>query len=266
MTLTQDQQKLVEENMGLVGKVIKDKVHGLDQLRFFTYDDLYQIGCIGLCKAVSSDKGGCFSTFAYRLIWNEICSALIYANRRAGRECELVPEILDVRQQEKEYSDLHSVLGKIEAEATDAMAKGIRALRLNAEGYSCAEIGQVLGESAKCVAARISRTRKYLKDQPALAAFHSLQGVLNSVSRCMKKYRSAIRQSGTFSYSGVNCHVIHKCVEANIILFLRNHSTSEKGIQDAFLLQEKMLLLLLFRKAHPFICYCKVEIHYNSLP
>lgn len=26
MTLTQDQQKLVEENMGLVGKVIKDKV------------------------------------------------------------------------------------------------------------------------------------------------------------------------------------------------------------------------------------------------
>lgn len=113
MTLTQDQQKLVEKNMGLVGKVIKDKVHGLDQLRFFTYDDLYQIGCIGLCKAASSDKGGCFSTFAYRLIWNEICSALIYANRRAGRECELVPEILDVRQQEKEYSDLHSVLGKL---------------------------------------------------------------------------------------------------------------------------------------------------------
>lgn len=125
-------------------------------------------------KSASSDKGGCFSTFAYRLIWNEICSALIYANRRAGRECELVPEILDVRQQEKEYSDLHSVLGKIEAEATDAMAKGIRAIRLNAEGYSCAEIGQVLGESAKCVAARISRTRKYLKAQPALAAFHSL--------------------------------------------------------------------------------------------
>lgn len=174
MTLTQDQQKLVEENMGLVGKVIKDKVHGLDQLRFFTYDDLYQIGCIGLCKAASSDKGGCFSTFAYRLIWNEICSALIYANRRTGRECELAPEILDVRQQEKEYSDLHSVLVKIEAEATDAMAKGIRAIRLNAEGYSCAEIGQVLRESAKCVAARISRTRKYLKDQPALAAFRSL--------------------------------------------------------------------------------------------
>lgn len=37
MSLTQDQQRLVEENMGLVGKVIKDKVHGLDQLKYFTY-------------------------------------------------------------------------------------------------------------------------------------------------------------------------------------------------------------------------------------
>ena len=68
------------------------------------------------------------------------------------------------------------------------------------------------------------------------------------------------------SYSGVNCHVIHERVEAKIILFLRNHSTSEKGIQDAFLFQEKMLLLFLLRKALPFICYRKVEIHYISLP
>ena len=29
MTLTTEQQKKVEENLGLVGKVIKDKVHGL---------------------------------------------------------------------------------------------------------------------------------------------------------------------------------------------------------------------------------------------
>ena len=56
---------------------------------------------------------------------------------------------------------------------------------------------------------------------------------------------SAIRLERFSSYSGVNCHVIHKCVEAKIIQFLRNHSTSEKGIQDAFLLQEMMLLLFL---------------------
>lgn len=82
MTLTKEQQKLVEDNLGLVGKVIKDKVHGLDTMYFYAYDDLFQIGCIGLRKAAMKDKGGCFSTFAYRLIWNEICDALAYATKR----------------------------------------------------------------------------------------------------------------------------------------------------------------------------------------
>lgn len=47
----------------------------------------------------------------------------------------------------------------------------IRTLRLSAEGYSCAEIGSVLGESDKCVAARISRTRKYLRSHSELVSF-----------------------------------------------------------------------------------------------
>ena len=65
MRLTCEQQTIVEENMGLVGKVIKDKVHGLGQDTAFCYDDLFQIGCIGLCKAAATDKGGCFSTYAF---------------------------------------------------------------------------------------------------------------------------------------------------------------------------------------------------------
>ena len=51
MTLTQPQQRKVEQNLGLVGKVIKDKVHNPGQNSIYSYDDLYQIGCIGLCKA-----------------------------------------------------------------------------------------------------------------------------------------------------------------------------------------------------------------------
>ena len=48
MVLTPKQQRIVEENMGLVGKVIKDKVHGIGQQGVFTYEELFQIGCIGL--------------------------------------------------------------------------------------------------------------------------------------------------------------------------------------------------------------------------
>lgn len=57
MTLTKEMQKKVEENMGLVGKVISDKIHGLDTPNFYSYDDLFQIGCVGLCKAAYSDCG-----------------------------------------------------------------------------------------------------------------------------------------------------------------------------------------------------------------
>ena len=110
MTLSQSQQRKVEENLGLVGKVIKDKVHGPGRNSIYSYDDLYQIGCIGLCKAAYSDRGGCFSTYAYRIIWNEICTALIYANRRAARECEWNPELLCQEQTPDEYSELDMIL------------------------------------------------------------------------------------------------------------------------------------------------------------
>lgn len=48
MALTPTQMQVVEENMGLVGKVIKEKVHGLGQPGVPDYDDLFQTGCIGL--------------------------------------------------------------------------------------------------------------------------------------------------------------------------------------------------------------------------
>ena len=49
--LTKEQRMKVEENMGLVGKVIQDCVHTLGTGSMFDYDDLFQIGCLGLCKA-----------------------------------------------------------------------------------------------------------------------------------------------------------------------------------------------------------------------
>ena len=74
--------------MGLVGKVIQDCVHTLDKGCIYDYNDLFQIGCIGLCKAAQTDQPGhkvAFSTYAYLLIRNEIYTQLEYATRR-GRE------------------------------------------------------------------------------------------------------------------------------------------------------------------------------------
>ena len=97
MTLTAEQQKKVEQNIRLVRKVINDKIHGPYQLGIYTYDDIFQIGCIGLCKAAATDKGGTFSTYAYRLIWNEICDALIYSTRRQAAEfsSDMIPLVAE---------------------------------------------------------------------------------------------------------------------------------------------------------------------------
>ena len=175
MTLNDAQRKQVEDNIGLVGKVIKDKVHGVNQLGIYTYDDLFQIGCIGLCKAAATDKGGCFSTYAYRLIWNEICSALIYANRRAGKEIPTEPEILTTYEAEivprQTDNTLADLLDEAERSSAGITAKGIRAIRLMADGYTAREIGEQMGTSANNVTAWVSRARKYLSIKAGLLEY-----------------------------------------------------------------------------------------------
>ena len=174
--LNDAQRKQVEENMGLVGKVIKDKVHGVNQLGIYAYDDLFQIGCIGLCKAVATDKGGIFSTYAYRLIWNEICDALIYSTRRQVTELssDMIPlvveeptiSIADVATQ----FDVQAALKAAKQEASPCVLKGIDAMIQMAEGRSSKEIGNELGVSANLVCAWVSKARKYLKSRPEILA------------------------------------------------------------------------------------------------
>ena len=131
MTLTAEQQKKVEQNIRLVQKVINDKVHGPYQLGIYTYDDIFQIGCIGLCKAVATDRGGTFSTYAYRLIWNEICDALVYATRRQTREIpsDLAPLVQDESEMDTEVLtqriDVQNALERAKENASPCVVKGI---------------------------------------------------------------------------------------------------------------------------------------------
>ena len=179
--MTEAQQKKVEDNLGLVVKVIRAKVRPPYTVGCYTYDDLYQIGCIGLCKAAVSDKGGTFSTYAYRLIWNEICDALIYATRRQCREVQIDDEerLADCRT----YMDPESIdkkqiiwtaLERAKASATPFLSRCINLLVRKIDGESCKEIGASLGVSDKQVAAYISKARKYLRSQPDMQMAASL--------------------------------------------------------------------------------------------
>lgn len=173
MKLNIEEQKKVESNLGLVGKVIKDKVRNIGQSGFYTYDDLFQIGCIGLSKAVSTDKGGVFSTYAYRLIWNEICDALIYASRRtANEESVKIEDVTSFGTSNTEFNEtkieLYDVIKKAKKSASPSIALGIDSLLLMNDGYSAKELGKSFGKSANNITALVSKAKKYLRMQPEL--------------------------------------------------------------------------------------------------
>lgn len=174
LALTPQEQTQVEENMGLVGKVLKDYVHTPPPGSVYTKEDLYQIGCVGLCKAVQTDKAGhgaAFSTYAMRLIRNEIYDALEYSTRR-GREQATDPDEMPHVHLEDEFEQhilcgaLLDQLDQAEAVATGTIAKGLKAIRLLAQGYSSREIGERFNAPANHVTAWVAKARKYLAAMP----------------------------------------------------------------------------------------------------
>lgn len=176
MKLTVQQQRIVEDNMRLVGKVIQDKVHHPGSCGFYTYEDLFQIGCIGLCKAVATDRGegGSFSTYAYRIIWNCICDALVYATLR--QSTELITEdgtVYDPNEYREECSDLQfdleAAMAKAREHAPPSIQKGMDALVLMAEGYSSTDIAAELNSAPNRIRALASKARKYLQSLPEVA-------------------------------------------------------------------------------------------------
>ena len=166
--LTDAERQRVEENMGLVGWVIRDCVHQYSH-GVYDYDDLMQIGYMGLCKAVLADKPGCgaFSTYAYIIIRNELYSALEYATRRGAElatdPAELPHEVSnEAMEQRLICRELLDRLEKVEASASGVTAKGFQAIRLMVQGYSSREIGEQFGVQANHVTAWVAKARKQL--------------------------------------------------------------------------------------------------------
>jgi DNA-binding CsgD family transcriptional regulator len=67
---------------------------------------------------------------------------------------------------------LNQALAAAMARASGITAKGIEAIRLLAEGYTHREIGERMGgASANIVSAWVARARRFLREDPAVAAF-----------------------------------------------------------------------------------------------
>ena len=111
----------------------------------YTHLDVYK-------RQAYTDKGGCFSTYAYRLIWHEISDALIRANRLGDREILLSTYNYEAQEDAhfssfSESLEIENAISNAETSATEIIQKGIQALRMSTDGYNSYEIGEVLHTS-----------------------------------------------------------------------------------------------------------------------
>lgn len=71
--LNAEQQELVEQHLDLVSIIIRKYIRTNEQVRGLEYEDLYQCGCLALCKAAFHYDGRVkFETFAGTVIRNAL--------------------------------------------------------------------------------------------------------------------------------------------------------------------------------------------------
>jgi len=174
--------KMIEDNMGLVGKVIKDNVRNIHSIGIYTYEDLFQIGCVGLCIAADTYRAngkGSFSTYAYVLIRNEMFKALKHATIQRRRETYIEMDKLDAIAMETPVNRLPGEMGcaldTAKARTTGITAKGIEAIRLLTQGYTHREIGERMGGvSANNVSAWVAKARKYMRSDESVKGLRDM--------------------------------------------------------------------------------------------
>ena len=83
--LTSDQQKLVEENLDLPDILLRTKIHPNETIRSMEFDELYQCGCLALCRAAATyDHSTQFRTYASRVVYNAMIDQCRTAQKHYG--------------------------------------------------------------------------------------------------------------------------------------------------------------------------------------
>ncbi|RFZ77615.1 sigma-70 family RNA polymerase sigma factor [Lacrimispora amygdalina] len=185
MKLTMKQQCLVESNLSIVHWVIVKNIHVNCTILGMSYEDLYQEGCIWLCKAASSydPSLSLFPTYAKKVIRNGLIS---YCRRRCDKEKHFVyldvgdngellqgaieRSTMDGSAFDISFLETLDLLDSRKAAYHGVARLGIEALALKIRGYSITEIAALYDVPPSHVGAWISRSAQKLRNDPAFLA------------------------------------------------------------------------------------------------
>lgn len=178
--LNNAQRQLVENNLFVVQQAIRKEVIVNESIFGFEYDDLFQEGCICLCKAAVSyqpDKEAQFSTFARKVVSNGLKT---YCRLMCSKQKRLLaipnysdPEdsciALDQFSTNSSWDDILAsldttlLLDLLKHQYTGTVRLGLEAIEWKVKGYSGVEIAAMYGVKPNLVGAWISRAARMLE-------------------------------------------------------------------------------------------------------
>ena len=179
--LNDAQRQLVADHIHIVEWAIYDHIEVNENLYGFGYDDLFQEGCLCLCKAAATyvSESAQFDTYAQVVVRNGL---LTYCKKMCRIQKPLVNlsdvpldpgdgggETYgdhfageDIFERLISYTDAINLLEAVKPEYNGVARLGIEALELKVKGYSGAEIARMWGVEQNHVGAWISRAKKKL--------------------------------------------------------------------------------------------------------
>ena len=183
--MTETEKNLVIDNLHLVKNLVLYHSGYQKGTVGLEYEDLYQTGCIALCKAATSyhaGGGASFETYATRVIRNKLRDHRRHFGYIQSRLCYLDAPVSHTDEdgtylelilgfgEPASYNeaDLLDILGRAKDSYTGITRKGIEAIELKCKGYSNTEIANIYKVKSNHIAAWISRARNRLKTDERL--------------------------------------------------------------------------------------------------
>lgn len=183
MSLTNEQAKMVEDNLHIVNIVIKAHIRLNPNNCELAYDEMYQIGCLALCEAAmkfDESRGSEFFTFAYSIVKNSLMDQCRKVQKDLSCTTDDPEGIYEhqysIKKHEAEIEDLMfreaflSFSREAKRKYSGVVLKGIEAIEFKALGYTGSDIARLYGVKPNSVRAWISKARKELKHDPDIKA------------------------------------------------------------------------------------------------
>ena len=181
--LTAAQQRLVEENLAVVERVLRFNVRVNPCIAGLSYEDLYQEGCVWLCNAALTfdPARGSFASYARRVVQNGLvsyCRSVLGQHQRTVLLDDLEPAVLTALEVQNAISshtkcETPLLLVAAESQYSSVTRKGVHALALQVSGMPLTAVAVRMSVPPNHVSAWISRAvRKLRNNESFLSSLH----------------------------------------------------------------------------------------------